>query len=107
MAPINLHITSRHEGTSITNQKHRRSPILMRQTKLPQHIMRGPVAFAVGVLLKQSLHHCGHDVAGGDCVDADAVLAPFCRETAGELEDAGFGGVVGGACEALLAWGSC
>ena len=79
----------------------------MRQTQLAQHIMRGPVAFAVRVLFEQRLHHGGHDVAGRDCVDADAVLAPFCCETAGELEDAGFGGVVGWTCEALLEWAGC
>lgn len=79
----------------------------MRQTKLAQHVMCGPVAFAVGVLFEQSFHHGGHDVAGRDCVDADAVSAPLGCETAGELQDAGFGGIVGGACEALREWASC
>lgn len=35
-------------------------------------------------------------------VDADSVLAPFLGDGAAHLVDGGFGGVVGGACEALL-----
>ena len=41
------------------------------------------------------------DEARRDGVDADAVGTPFGGEVAAELEDGGFGGVVGGADEAL------
>ena len=52
-------------------------------------------------MFEERFHHGGDDVAGRDGVDADAVVAPFRGEVAGELEDTGFAGVVGGADEAL------
>lgn len=101
MATINLHIARRHEAGSITDQEHRCSSILMRQTQLPKHVMRWPVSLPIRVLFEQRLHHCRHNIAWRDGVDSNAVLAPFCCETASELQDTGFGGVVGGTCETL------
>ena len=54
------------------------------------------------MFLEQSLDHGSCDVAGRNCVYADAVAAPFGSEVAAELEDGGFGGVVGWADEALV-----
>ena len=102
MAPINPQIAPRHKATRITDAKHRRPTVLLRQTELAQHILRRPIPPPLGELLKQCFYHGGYDVARRDGVDADAVGAPFGGEVAGELDHAGFGGVVGGADEALL-----
>ncbi len=101
MPPINPHIRPRHKRTRIANQKHRRAPVLFGFTQLAQHILRRPVSSPLGELLEEGLDHGGHDVARRDGVDADAVRAPLGGEVAGELDEAGFGGVVGGADEAL------
>ena len=102
MSTINLQITARHKAARITDAEHSRSPVLLRHTQLAQHILRRPVAPALGVLLEQSFHHSGRDVAGRNGVHANAVAAPFRGEVAAELEDGGFGGVVGWADEALV-----
>jgi hypothetical protein len=97
MPPINPQITTRHKAARITNTEHRSTPVLLRHTELAQHVLRRPVAPALGVFFKQSLDHGGRDVAGRDGVDADAVGAPFRGQVAAELQHCGFGGVVGGA----------
>ena len=97
MSTINPQIRSRHEAARITDTEHCGSPVLFRNTQLSQHVLRRPVASALGVFLEESFDHCGCDVAGRDGVHADAVRAPFGGEVAAELEDGGFGGVVGGA----------
>lgn len=107
MPTINPQIAPRHKATRIAYQKHRGAPILLRRTKLAQHILRRPIALALRVLLEQRFDHGGDDVARRDGIDADAVGAPFGGEVAAELEDGRFGGVVRGADEALdrlLVW---
>jgi hypothetical protein len=96
MPSINPQITARHKAARITDAEHRSTPVLLRHTELSQHVLRRPVAPALGVFLEQSLDHGGRDVAGRDGVDADAVGTPLGREVAAELQDGGFGGVVGG-----------
>jgi hypothetical protein len=44
------------------------------------------------------------DIARGDGVDTDIIWTPFAGEVARELDDGGFGGVVGGTDEALDIW---
>ena len=101
MSTINLQITARHKAARITDAEHRSAPVLFRNTELSQHILRRPVAPTLRVFFEQSFDHGSRDVARGDGVDADAVGAPFRGEVAAELQDGGFGGVVGGADEAL------
>ena len=101
MAPINPQITPGHKTTRIADQEHRGPAVLLRHAQFAQHILRRPVAPALGELLEQRLHHPRHDVARRDGVDADAVVTPFGGEVAAELDDAGFGGVVSGADKAL------
>lgn len=101
MAPIDPQITGRHETTRVADEENRRAAVLMRHAQLPQHVLRRPLAPPLGVLLEQLFHHGGHDIAWGDGVDANAVWAPFGREVAGELQYAGFAGVVGAAYKAL------
>ena len=101
MTAIYPQIRPRHKRTSITKQENRRPPILLRGTKPAQHILRGPIGLALGIALEQLSHHLRDDVAGRQAVDADIVHPPFGSEVAGELEDGGFGGVVGGADETL------
>jgi len=101
MSTINLQITARHKAAGVANAEHSSTPVLFGNTELSKHVLRRPVAPALGVFFKQSLDHGGRDVARRDGVDADAVGTPFGGEVAAELEDGGFGGVVGGADEAL------
>lgn len=101
MASVHPQITARHETACITDQEHCRAPVFLRCAELAQHILRRPVPSPVRELLEERLDHGRDDVAGRYGVDADAVLAPLGGEVAGELDDARFGGVVGGADEAL------
>jgi hypothetical protein len=82
MSTINLKITARHEAARITDAEHSRTPVLLRHTQLPQHILRRPIAPALGVLFEQRLHHSGRDVAGRNRVHANAVAAPFGSKVA-------------------------
>jgi hypothetical protein len=97
MPSIDLQIRPCHKAARITYQEHSRAPILGRLTQSPQHILRWPVRLALWVLDKQLLHHGCDNVSWRNGVDADIVHAPFGREVAAELDDTGFGGVVGGA----------
>ena len=101
MPPINPHIAPRHKAARITKQINRRTAILFRPTQLAQHVLLRPLLAPLGVFLEQLFDHRGHDVAGGDGVDADAVRAPFGGEVARELDYAGFGGIVGRADQTL------
>lgn len=101
MPTVYPQIRTRHKTTRTTHQEHPRAPILLRPTQFPQHILRWPVSPALRILFEQLFHHGRHDVARGNGVDADAMGAPFGGEVARELDEAGFGGVVGGADEAL------
>lgn len=101
MPTIHAQIAARHEAARITDEEDRRSPVLLRVAEFAQHVLGGPVTPALGVLLEERFHHGGDDVARGNGVDADAVGAPFGGEVAGELQYGRFGGVVGGADEAL------
>lgn len=102
VSTINLEITARHETARIADAEHSRTSVLLGHTQLAQHVLRRPIAPALRVLLEQSLYHSSCDVAGGNCVHADAVAAPFGGEVAAQLEDGSFGGVVGWADEALV-----
>jgi len=101
MPSIHSQVCPSHEGTCIAYQKHRRASILLRFAQLPQHILRRPISPPIGKLLEERFNHGGNDVAGRDGVDADAVGSPFRGQVACKLDDAGFGGVVGGAYEVL------
>lgn len=48
------------------------------------------------------MHHGSQDVAGGNTVDSDLVGAPLHGEVARQLNDGGFGSVVGRADEILM-----
>lgn len=102
MSAINLQITASHEAARIADAEDSRASVLLGHTQLAQHVLRRPVAPALGVLLEQSLHHSGRNVAGRDGVYANAVTAPLGSEVAAQLEDGGFGGVVGWADETLV-----
>ena len=102
VSTINLQITSSHEAARIADAEDGRTSVFLGHTQLAQHVLRRPVAPALGVLLEQSLHHGSRDVAGRNCVYANAIAAPFGSKVAAQLEDGGFGGVVGWTDEALV-----
>lgn len=102
MATVHPQIASRHKAAGIADQKHSRATVFLGPRQATQHVLLGPFLAALGELHEQVLDHLRDDVAGADGVDADVVLAPFGGEVAAELDDGGFGGVVGWADEALL-----
>lgn len=57
MASIDLQITCRHEGRSITHQENCRTPIFVRQTQLAKHIMRRPIPLPLRELFEERLDH--------------------------------------------------
>lgn len=64
MPSIHPQIRPRHKGTSITNQKHRSPPILLRATQPSQHILAWPVRLPLREALEQLRHHLRDDIAG-------------------------------------------
>lgn len=101
MSPIHSQIAPRHEAACVTEQEHRRTTVLVWRRQSAEHVLLGPLVATVGELLEQFLDHGGDDVARGDGVDADVEWAPFGGQVAGELNNGGFAGVVGGADQAL------
>lgn len=95
MPTINPQIRARHEAARVTEQEDRRAAVLLRVTQPPEHVGVRPRGPALGESFKKAGRHGGHDVARRKRVDADAMLAPFRGEVAAELDDGGFGGVVG------------
>ena len=95
VATVNAQISTSHEAAGITDQKHTSATELVRQRQATEHVFLGPLLLAVGEVVEQVLQHLGHDVAGREGVDADAVSAPFGGEVASELDDGSFGGIVG------------
>lgn len=101
MATVNAQVAASHEAASIAEQEDGGTAVLLRAGQTAQHVLLGPLVAALGEVNEELLHHGGDDVAGGDGVDADVVLAPFGGEVAAELDDGCFARVVGGADEAL------
>ena len=101
VAAIHPQVCPCHIRACVAEQEYRCPTILLGLAKLPQHVLRGPIGPPLGVELEELIHHGGHDVSRGNGVDADAVLAPFGREIARELDDASFGGIICRADESL------
>lgn len=101
MATVHAQITTSHETACIAEQEHRRTAVLLGTGQTAQHVLLGPLVAALGELDEQLLDHLRDDVARGNGVDADVVLAPFGSQVAAQLDDSGFTGVVGGADETL------
>lgn len=102
MTAIHPQVTPRHEAAGITDQEDGGAAILLGLGHATQHVLLGPLVAALGEFHEELLDHGGDDVAGGDGVDADTVLAPLGREVAAELDDGGLRGVVGGADQSLM-----
>ena len=79
---VNAEITAGHEGAGVADEKDRSATVLLRGRQSTKHVLLGPLVAALGELHEQVLDHGGHDVAGGDGVDADSVLTPFHSEIA-------------------------
>lgn len=101
MASVNPQVASGHEAASIADEEDAGASVFVWVAELAQHILRGPVAASLGVLLEESLHHLSHDIARRNGVDADAVGTPFRGEVAGELKDSGLRRIVCGTDQAL------
>lgn len=101
MSAVDPQVAAGHKAAGVANAEDGRAAVLFGHGELAEHVLRGPVAAALGVLLEERLDHGRLDVAGRDGVDADAEGAPFGGQIAAELQDGGLRGVVGGADEAL------
>lgn len=101
MATVHAQITTSHETACIAEQEHCRTAVLLGTGQTAQHVLLGPLVAALGVLDEQLLDHLRDDVARGNGVDADVVLAPLGGQIPAQLDDSGFAGVVGGADETL------
>lgn len=101
MSAVDPQVAAGHEAAGVADQEDSGAAVFLRHRELAEHVLRRPVPAALGVFLEESLYHGGGDVAGRNGVDADAEGAPFGGEVAAELENGSFGGVVGGADEAL------
>lgn len=77
MATVHAQVTPSHEAARITEQEHRGATVLLRAGKAAQHVLLGPLVAALGELDEQLFNHLGDDVARGNGVDADVVLAPL------------------------------
>lgn len=91
---VNADIRTSHEAAGIAHEEDGRATELGRVADAAKHVLAGPLGLALGVYVKQVLQHFGLDVAGRQGVDADAVLAPFSSQAAGELQNGRLGGVV-------------
>lgn len=101
VAPVNAEVTASHEAAGVAEQEDGCAAVLVGRGQPTQHVLLGPLGAPLGKLFKQLLDHGGDDVAGGDCVDADAQGAPFGGQVPRELHHGGFAGIVGWADEAL------
>ena len=101
MAAIHPQICTRHITTSITQQEHSCASELLGFTQPPQHILCRPIRPPFREALEKLFYHGGYDVAGGNSVYPNTMHTPFAGKVACELDDSGFGSVIGGADEAL------
>lgn len=101
MATVHAQVATSHEAARIAEQEHCGTAVLLWTGQTAQHVLLGPLVAALGELDEQLLDHLGDDVAGGNSVDADVILAPLGGQVAAQLDDGCFAGVVGGADETL------
>ena len=101
MTPIDPHIRPRHELRSIAQQEDCSPTIIFRLAQLIEHILLWPLLPPLRILNEQLLRHGSDDIARGNRVHADAILAPFRRQITSQLDDACFGGIVGWTDESL------
>jgi len=95
MTAIDPQIRTRHEAARIAQKKDGRTTVLLRVAEATEHVRVGPILPPLRKRVEQASSHGRDDVAGGDGVDADPVLAPFGCQVAGELDDACFGRIIG------------
>jgi hypothetical protein len=91
---INPKIPTGHEAARIAKEKNGGTAVFLGHAQPAEHIILGPEFAALRVDVEERFCHCGDDVTGGDCVDADTVGAPFHGEVLCELDDGGLGWVV-------------
>ena len=101
MAAVYAQVGPGHEAARITDQEDGSTPVFLRLAQSSQHILLRPLGLPLRELVEELGDHSRDNIAWRNGVHADAVLAPFGGEISPELEDGGFGGVVGGADEAL------
>lgn len=91
---VDAEIGASHEGACVAEEEDGGAAILVRHADAAKHVLSSPLGLALGVIVKEVLEHLGQDVAGGEGVDADAILAPFSSEIAPQLHYSSLGWVV-------------
>lgn len=99
---VHAQVTTGHEAAGVAEQKYSSTAIFLRARQAAQHVLLGPLIATLGELGKELLNHGSHDVARGDGVDTNVVLAPLGGEVATQLEDSGFAGIIGRADKTLF-----
>lgn len=101
MSTVHAQVAAGHEAACIAKQENGSAAVLLRTGQAAEHVLLGPLVAALGEVDEQLLDHGSDDVAGGDGVDSDVVLAPFHGEVAAQLDNGGLAGVVGRADKTL------
>lgn len=83
MSTIHAQVTASHKAAGIAEQEDRGTAVLLRTRQTAEHVLFRPLVAALWELNEQVLHHGGDNVARGDGVDTDVVLAPLGGEVAG------------------------
>jgi hypothetical protein len=94
MTSVDAEIAARHEAAGVAEEKDGGTTVLLGSAEAAEHVLLGPSGLAVGVVDEQILQHLGQDVAGGEGVDTNAVLAPFGSQVASELDNSRLGRIV-------------
>lgn len=95
MATVHPQVGTGHEAAGVAEKEDGGAPVLLGVAETAQHVGIGPAGLPLGEGVEQGSRHRRDDVAGRDGVDADAVLAPFGREVASQLEHSSLGRIVG------------
>lgn len=90
MPAIDPKISARHEAARIAEQEDGGAAVVLGGAELAEHVLAGPLDLALREPVEQRPHHVRHDVARGDGVDADPVLAPLGGQVPAQLDDGCF-----------------
>lgn len=94
VASVNAKIATCHEAAGIAEEEDGGAAELLGAADAAEHVLACPLGLALGVVVEEVLKHLGQNIAGGEGVDSDSVLAPFGSQAAPQLDDGGLGWIV-------------
>lgn len=102
MATVHAQVATSHEAAGIAEQENGCTAVLLWPGETTKHVLLRPLVATIREVDEQFLNHSSNNVARGDSVDTNVVLAPLSGEVTAQLDDGGLTGIVGGANETLL-----